>query len=288
MSKDSEIAVSLLIELKKFEAAFASYINKIMENHQELDPTTETNYEYRAEDLLKRLVGIYNGKEPFKDLSTDVFSFNYSLSGYNSQDIINRITNELKVIGEGKYTWNLNLWDNIHGVANYKEVDEHLPKSLPNESNAPKPIFGIDNHNILMDNIENDPRIIFTKSFRIVNDNVNNIRLQTPLSNYDLITVYGHSLGRADYSYFETFFDKAELYNSSVKLEFYYYPGESEDSCLINAIKYNKAVNNLLTYYGKTLAISHGEDVVNKLALEKRLIVKPNPLFLPTQHIIIH
>lgn len=167
-------------------------------------------------------------------------------------------------------------------------INQRVSRYLTNGNSAPRPIFGIDNHNILADNIENDPRIIFTKSFRIVNDNVNNIRLRDALSNYDLVTVYGHSLGRADYSYFETFFDKGDLYNSNVRLEFYYYSGETEKDRMINAIKYNKAVNNLLTYYGQTMGTLHGEDIVNKLTLEKRLTVKPNPNFIPTQYSIIH
>ncbi|MDD7406842.1 MAG: AbiH family protein [Lactobacillus crispatus] len=279
-----ETAINLLIELKKFEVIFASYINEIMEKHKELDSKSQTSYKYMAEDLLKRLVGIYNGNEPFKDLTTDVFSFNYSLNEYNTQRIADRIMSELAAIGNGKYTWKLNLWDNIHGVADYQRVSRYLT----NGNSAPRPIFGIDNHNILADNIENDPRIIFTKSFRIVNDNVNNIRLRDALSNYDLVTVYGHSLGRADYSYFETFFDKGDLYNSNVRLEFYYYSGETEKDRMINAIKYNKAVNNLLTYYGQTMGTLHGEDIVNKLTLEKRLTVKPNPNFIPTQYSIIH
>ncbi|EFW89333.1 hypothetical protein [Streptococcus equinus] len=38
----------------------------------------------------------------------------------------------------------------------------------------------------------------------------------------DVIKFYGHSLARADYSYFQYIFDMYDLYNSDVKLIFYY------------------------------------------------------------------
>ena len=39
-----ETAINLLIELKKFEVIFASYINEIMEKHKELDSKSQTSY----------------------------------------------------------------------------------------------------------------------------------------------------------------------------------------------------------------------------------------------------
>ena len=278
---DDDMALNLLMDLKRFELIFAGYINFILRKHKELNQETHTNYIYSAQDLLKNLTGVFAGKEPYKDLKVDILSFNYSLTQYNTEEIINRISNEVDTIGKQKYKWKINSWDNIHGIAGYEEVDKLLSYKL---EKAPRPIFGIDSHDILKDNIDNDPRVVFTKSFRIVNDNINVIRTKKQLNNYDLITIFGHSLGRADYSYFETFFDKCNLYDSNTKLVFYYYPGNNKKDKINNEIKSNRAINNLLTHYGQTLSEAHGENIVNKLILEKRLNVVPNN-FIPTQYL---
>lgn len=276
------VAITLLKDLKNFEHIFADYVINQIEENKEIDNETKTNYIYSAQDLLERLTGIYQNHEPMKDLQIDVLSFNYSLNKYNVSIFNQRINELLNCNGADKYNWKINSWSNIHGIANYKEINDKLWEEM---KEAPAPIFGIDNHDILNDNKDNDLRIIFTKSFRIVNDNVNSIREDNQLDDYDLITIFGHSLGRADYSYFETIFDECDLYNSKTKVEFYYYPGEDK---INKSISFTKKVNNLLTHYGQTLSISHGENIVNKLTLEKRLIVKPNPTYITTQHVIIN
>ena len=94
----------------------------------------------------------------------------------------------------------------------------------------PAPIFGVDNHEIFeIDSGENDnwddPRIIFTKSYRLIDNHVNSIRNTAFQKKVDTIIIYGHSLNRADYSYFESIFDMYDVFNSDVKLRFYYWRG---------------------------------------------------------------
>lgn len=91
-----------------------------------------------------------------------------------------------------------------------------------------------------------------------------------------MISIYGHSLGRADYSYFETLFDENKLYYSNCKIEYYYYPGENENSRLINRQEAITNLYNLLTDYGKTLSETHGSSIVSKLNLENRISVIPS------------
>lgn len=74
------------------------------------------------------------------------------------------------------------------------------------------------------------------------------------------------------------------MYDSNTKLVFYYYPGNNKKDKINNEIKSNRAINNLLTHYGQTLSEAHGENIVNKLILEKRLNVVPNN-FIPTQYL---
>ena len=99
---------------------------------------------------------------------------------------------------------------------------------------------------------------------------------ETICKNAEVISFYGHSLGRADYSYFETLFDDSNLYHSRTKLRFYYYEGNDP---LTHRQQYTYDVVKLLTDYGQTLSNIHGENIVNKLVLEHRLEVLPYPEF---------
>lgn len=267
----SKVAVAMLNELQIFEENFADYINKIR--------TESPNRYYRPSfELLTNLMHVQ------KDNILDVLSFNYTLdkgcldgfrqyfdNKYNNQNLIT-----------------INSWSNIHGVAAYKDDYEkgqilaQSTKTIGKNLQLPAPIFGIDNHDILKpDKNKNfnfdDPRSIFTKSFRLLDNHVNNIRTKTFQKNVDVITFFGHSLNQADYSYFESIFDQYDVFHSNVKLEFYYYPGNDEVTAKSNEREVMKNVVKLLTSYGNTLANEHGENIVNKLILEQRLSVLPNP-----------
>lgn len=56
-----------------------------------------------------------------------------------------------------------------------------------------------------------------------MSNHINDNRRYNFQKRVDVITFIGHSLSRADYSYFETIFDKYHIYDSNTKLEFYYY-----------------------------------------------------------------
>lgn len=247
-------AAELLSELEKFESAFANFITQ----QYELEPSS--NYISKAKDLLERLSRCY-GIHFMQDAPSevDVLSFNYSLDK-RFLDILNDTRIE--------------TWSNIHGIASFddpnvrnisKDKAENIGDGL-----IPAPIFGVDNHNI---DDNDDWRIIFTKPYRVIENGVNEIRKSNGYANTDKITIYGHSLGQADYSYFETIFDENNLYNSNTEIEYFYYAGEDKLEKVKNRKNATKTLYNLLTDYGKTLSDQHGNNIINKLNIENRLTI---------------
>lgn len=250
-------ANNLLQSLNEFERIFSEYI--LGDSNQK-----EASYKSEATDLIKVLAGWENSSTSRSTL--DVLSFNYSLDA--------RFGKELQDKG-----YPLNSWTNIHGLASYRDknaegyINRIQKKRL---KKLPAPIFGIDNHDILRNDFPDDLRLLFTKSYRLVNNNIISMIQTDTFANAECIMFYGHSLGRADYSYFETLFDDSNLYNSQTKLIFYYY---EEDNPLTSREQYTSDVVRLLTSYGQTLSNIHGENIVNKLVLEHRLEVLPYPEF---------
>lgn len=268
------LAISMLDSLRIFEDNFATYIDKIKLQNASI-------YYKKSFKLLNALMHVQENN------IVDILSFNYSLDKsfleIYRRYFDNEYDNQKKLI--------INSWSNIHGIAAYKNTTEkdwilsQSIKTINQDIKLPAPIFGIDNHDILKadqngDIDFNDPRSIFTKSFRLLDNHVNNIRLNTFQNKVDVITFYGHSLSQADYSYFESVFDQYDIFHSDVKLEFYYYQGNDgkETTAKNNERKTMKAVVKLLTSYGTTLKNEHGENIVNKLILEQRLTVLPTPL----------
>ena len=237
----------LLTQLYEFEDRFADFITHQMH-------IKKGAYESAANKLIRCLVS-----NPYASRSDhlDVLSFNYSLD----RSFANRLFSNDEDIYLGS-------WCNIHGVANESK------SKFPNKNHW-RPIFGIDNHDISDKKTSEDPRIMFTKSYRLLDNNIFSLTSSehARYSGTDLITVYGHSLNRADYSYFETIFDENNLYNSKTKLQVYYNGKENDieekHNCITNVV-------NLLNNYGQTLGDTHGENIVNKMILENRLEVLPN------------
>ena len=76
-------------------------------------------------------------------------------------------------------------------------------------------------------------------------------------------------MSSADYSYFQSIFDIVSLYDSDVKLYFFFsnYADGVEDETFMR-------VTSLLSAYGETMENKdHGKNLVHKLILEGRLAV---------------
>ena len=98
-----------------------------------------------------------------------------------------------------------------------------------------------------------------------------------------VVKFYGHSLGEADYAYFQAIFDSVNLYASDTKLVFYYKPhlkpgDDGADALLSDQRAKNTMaarVTRLLAEYGKTLDNEdHGRNLMHKLMIEGRLEVR--------------
>ena len=97
-----------------------------------------------------------------------------------------------------------------------------------------------------------------------------------------VVKFYGHSLGEADYAYFQAIFDSVSLYDSDVKLVFYYKPHVKPGEDSVTSLSDQRAKNTmatrvakLLAEYGNTLDNeNHGRNLMHKLMIEGRLEVR--------------
>lgn len=140
-------------------------------------------------------------------------------------------------------------------------------------------IFGIDGTNLDTDIPDYEEVSKFTKTYRLMQLRSAGYAplVYPPDSNHEgvetgTIKFYGHSLGSADYAYFQSIFDTIDLYGSRTHLIFYYHdPKHAQDM-------YGK-VNRLINTYGKTLDNKdHGKNLLHKLLLEGRLNVLQAPI----------
>lgn len=244
-----EVATELLNELKKFEAIFSNFIS----NQINFD-CIDDGYIKNAIDLYEKISKYNESKRSLANEQIDVLSFNYSLDE-KFIDILDREIEDNR----------LKSWSNIHGIAHHEKNPYY-----------PAPIFGIDNHDISSQNGKTDFRMSFTKAYRVVDNCINEVRSSMGYMNTDVISIYGHSLGEADYSYFEALFDENRLYYSDCKVEYYYYPGSNKEERFSNRQEAISNLYKLLMNYGKTLSETHGINIVNKLNLENRLSVIPS------------
>ncbi|ERI05132.1 AbiH family protein [Atopobium sp. oral taxon 810] len=228
----------LRVDLLRLEQAFAKYLAE--------EIASNDGYVGRCKRLYEMLER--DGKKTGDDYetSTSVLSFNY--------------TEQMKSYFDGGED---GAFVNIHGKL------------------GGQIIFGIDGK----DCMDNPDAVSFTKTYRLMQiggsrtDKLINTANSSNLQNAtDVIKFYGHSLGKADYSYFQSIFDGVDLYESKTVLVFYYpysakEGAEANNECWRTDIT-NK-VNDLLVAYGKTMDNQdHGKNLMHKLLLEGRLLIR--------------
>ena len=226
------ILINLLMgELHKLEIDFQTYLIQEIKREE---------YKSKAENFLQTIV-----------MDGDFLS-NYSVFSFNYTNLC---------------SGNLGIqvaFRNVHGALNQN-------------SNESKIIFGIDN--ISSDSRAEDIGYRFTKAYRTM-------RLYTELENdmafgdkidniftkdMDVIKFYGHSLARADYSYFQYIFDMYDLYNSNIKLIFYYSKIEGRTVEEVRQEQYRN-ITKLIEQYGETLDNkAHGRNLMTRLIQTGRL-----------------
>ena len=226
------------LDLRRLERAFGDYLSREIEDND--------RYVKKCEELYRSIAG--DGKPDDEDfsVSTSVLSFNYT-----------SVVEDLFDKGED------GAFANIHG-----KLGEDI-------------IFGIDGKDCMDDSVA----VQFTKTYRLMlrggsrtgglicTANSSNLQDAT-----DVIKFYGHSLGRADYSYFQSIFDGVDLYESDTTLVFYFPLDASDNAEAINnewRTQLANDINNLLTSYGATMDnMEHGKNLMHKLLLEGRLIIR--------------
>lgn len=161
------------------------------------------------------------------------------------------------------------------------EIRDTVPMSVNIHGNLKEKnvIFGIDGTNLDTDIPDYEGVSRFTKTYRLMQLRSAGYAplVYPPNSNHpgvetDTIKFYGHSLGSADYAYFQSIFDTVDLYGGKTHLIFYYHTESVAQEM------YGK-VNRLINTYGKTLDNqNHGKNLLHKLLLEGRLNVLQAPL----------
>lgn len=135
-------------------------------------------------------------------------------------------------------------------------------------------IFGIDGSG----NLDDRDILPFTKTYRVLKSarGVPSGSIAYPSQRggdgleTSSIVFFGHSLSRADYSYFESIFSTVDLYSGHTSLVFLYsnYAKGVRESEVAKVLA-------LLDYYGSSLGIAgHSNNLAHKLMLEGRLVVR--------------
>ena len=130
------------------------------------------------------------------------------------------------------------------------------------------PIFGIDNTEI-----GNDREFYYlTKTSRVLFNNT--IKEDFKLPNkieISKICFFGHSLARADYSYFQSIFDYYDIYSSNIKLNFMYSEYDKNDLTRAKRETHNNVVKLMNNYGEKLENKDKGKNLLHKLLIENRI-----------------
>lgn len=226
-------------DLHILEEEFAKYLQGAV--------SRSDDYKDRASKLMIELMIYERPREEEYDIQESILSFNYTRAVKHFRSKEHRI--------------------------NYVNVHGRLGGEI---------VFGIDGSRIM----SNELVVPFTKTYRVMALNPPDIEkivdVPTNASIYGhgtrVIKFYGHSLGKADYSYFQAIFDAVNLYEGETKLIFFFRPhgqNSGEFGTVEEAKKdaMSKAIA-LLTAYGATLDNKdHGTNLIHKLLIEGRLVV---------------
>lgn len=230
----NELTHFLLTSLKDYEHIFASYLEKQVDNNNK--------YREKAVEYYAVIRNACIDKAQQKNYETSILNFNYT-TPLKSED------QQLGIVAAR----------NIHGSLDRTDT-----------------IFGIDGKDVA----EDHPAVPFTKTYRLMS--LVPYESETAKlcdSNTRFIKIFGHSLSRADYSYFQSIFDTVNLYGGVTKLVFLYkkYPNKSDKTVDEQAIREDlySRISHLLYEYGSTLDNKdHGKNLMHKLLLEQRLLIK--------------
>ena len=241
----------LLDQLHRFEAWFAGYIiNQASRNKRYFSFANNLILTLAMDEMPGKTKAVLSkSRYPARPYSTSILDFNYT------PPIVRGWENRPTCL-------------NVHGLA----TDGNI-------------VFGIDGTNLIPEQECYANIVKFTKTYRIMALNsiphpslVRPYLPSDPDSATSTIKFFGHSLAEADYSYFQAIFDEVSLYESNTRLIFYY-NRRRPDGKKAQEEMFEK-VNHLITTYGQSLDNKdHGRNLLHKLLLEGRLIIKQVPLY---------
>ena len=251
--KTIEKALSYLFEhLKKLEQDFCVFLSEqIVEEYNTMFSNTISQKDFEHEfnnyfkcsiKLLNHILKAYHPNKYKMSNSPDKQAETFKFNGSN--DILSF-----------NYTLPVESfnWYNIHGRLSSNNI-----------------IFGI-NYDSLISHFTYPP-IQFSKSYRILENGFSsNIHLSKTIKN---ILFYGHGLGEADYPYFQSIFDSIDLYHGNTRLIFFWDAYDENRKLELHKETLNKVVN-LIEKYGQTFSNKdHGRNLLTKLKVENRILIK--------------
>lgn len=238
-----DIYEMLFDELVKFERGFSDYVSYIMKSTKIKNSNTQTEYRDNLIEIIH------------KSKSDDIYILNFNYTFFKSISQTNDINHYYK-------SFDIKRKDRLFKISENNVHGQYHTST----------IFGID-----QDVVNSEEKLyVFTKTYRKMRnqEDIPSIEIPKPESISEII-FYGHSLSKADYSYFQSIFDYYDIYRSTIKLVFKYSNYDKHDLNGTVKAKYLDSVVKLIKFYGsKMMDNNHGNNLIHKLLLENRLSIE--------------
>ena len=251
-------------QLLILEDDFRKYLLSITKNNA--DDGIYYKY-YMKSKVLNKYIQLCNSSESH---NSDLVSKLENTTIFNHSPQIKKFDETLSEIYKEK-----NSNENLVLIFNYTKVwDVENGRNIHGDLDNGNIIFGID-YDKLNNNFKKAP-IEFSKSYRVLENGL--ISTFDISSDIDIIKIYGHGLGKADYSYYQSIFDSVDLYHGKTKVMFFWSEYEGKEKEQIHK-DFVKGVTNLIEEYGTTFTNKdHGRNLFTKLLLENRLTIQEIPV----------
>lgn len=245
---DKNITEFLFLELLKLEKDFERFLN------------SSAGYKIQNISYFDKARSILNNILEF-----DGYNRGYNIMSFNYTDPWNsRWDNAYDGYKEIKGPQNISM---IHGI------------SLGAKDDVNRIIFGIDNEGINAGSLGYKFTKVYRTLFMSSDNNIQSKYKPEKVFNTSLkaIKFYGHSLGEADYGYFQQMFDYLDLYNNNDLILYFFYSnwyesGRKDEELLQEQIF---AVSKLIEKYGNTMSNKyHGSNLLTRLIQNKRIVIQ--------------
>lgn len=251
-------------QLLILEDDFRKYLLSITKNNA--DDGIYYKY-YMKSKVLNKYIQLCNSSESH---NSDLVSKLEDTTLYNQYSLVNKFDETLSKIYKEK-----NSDENLVLTFNYTKVwDVEKVRNIHGDLDNGNILFGID-YDKLNKNFKKAP-IEFSKSYRVLENGLTSTFDIS--SDIDVIKIYGHGLGKADYSYYQSIFDSVDLYHGKTKVMFFWsdYKGREKEQIHKDFVK---GVTNLIEEYGTTFSNKdHGRNLFTKMLLENRLTIEEIPV----------